>query len=58
MLKEMASLNLKSGPPLRPMNCWPPSVKSTVSTAPRGVLGLSAAARWTLSMWLSGRIEV
>jgi hypothetical protein len=45
MLKEMAPVTGNSGPPLSPMKCWPATVKSTVSTAPSGVLGLSAAAR-------------
>src|ERR687891_563420 len=39
---ETASVKLKSGPPLRPWNCWPLSVKSTVRTIPAGPLGVSA----------------
>ncbi|MGB8383893.1 MAG: methyltransferase domain-containing protein [Dermatophilaceae bacterium] len=48
------SLNLKSGPPLRPWNCWPPRVKSTVRTMLAGPDGVSAGERQTASTWLSG----
>ena len=32
----MASLKVKSGPPLRAVNSWPSSSKSTVMTMPAG----------------------
>src|SRR5262245_49849317 len=56
-MNETDSLNVKSGPPLRPTNGSPSSVKSTVRTSPCPTLGLSAGASLTLSMWLLGNSE-
>jgi hypothetical protein len=36
-LKRNRSLNLNSGPPLRPVKVWPSSSKLTVITAPSGL---------------------
>src|SRR5689334_13441036 len=57
-MNETDSLNVKSGPPFRPTNGSPSSVNSTVRTSPCDVLGLSAGARLTLSMWLFGSSDV
>src|SRR2546426_8777896 len=55
---ETASLNLKSGPPLSPMNGCPATVKSTVRTMPAGPLGVSAGDRLILSIRLFGKSDV
>src|ERR1044072_7714864 len=56
-MNDTDSLNVKSGPPFKPTNGSPSSVKSTVRTSPDDVLGLSAGARLMLSIWLSGNSE-
>src|SRR5947209_1399112 len=48
-VKETASLNLKYGPPFRPLNFRPISVKSTDRTSPLFPLGKSAGAFLNLS---------
>ncbi len=58
MESDIASLNLKSGPPLSAMKERPPMVNSTVITDPSGPLGVSAAERSTLTMLLSENSEV
>src|SRR3989442_253145 len=55
---DTASVNLKSGPPLSPMNGCPATVKSTVRTMPAGPLGVSAGDRLILSIRLFGKSDV
>jgi len=53
---ENASVCLKAGPPLRPMQGMPSTVKSTVSTSPFLPLGKSDGARCTAFTSLSGNV--
>src|SRR5438876_12115808 len=54
MVNETASLNLKYGPPLRPLNFRPIKVKATNRPSPFFPLGKSAGAFTTLSICESG----
>ncbi len=53
----IASVGVKSGPPLSPRKGRPSRVNSTVRTCPSGVLGLSAGERTTASTLLFGNSE-
>ncbi|MNF10273.1 hypothetical protein D3C80_2111630 [compost metagenome] len=54
---ENASLCLNAVPPLRPMQGMPNTVKSTVSTAPSLLDGLSLGARPILPTLVSGKVS-
>ena len=53
---EKASLCLKAGPPLRPIQGTPATVNSTTNTSPALVEGLSLGARWIAPTALSGKV--
>src|SRR6266702_1876734 len=58
IVNETASLNLKYGPPFRPLNFWPINVKSTDRTSPFFPLGKSAGAVTTVSIREPGNKDV